>query len=98
YLKDIPSDSRAAKPHGFLKKDAITPERREKIKKLHEIARRRGQSLAQMAIAWVLRHSTVTSALIGASKVEQIDDCVGAINHLEFTDKELKEIERVLAE
>jgi len=98
YLKNIPADSRAAKPHGFLKRDAITAELREKIKKLHEIARRRGQSLAQMAIAWVLRHSTVTSALIGASKVEQIDDCVGAINHLEFTDKELKEIERVLAE
>jgi len=98
YLEDIPADSRAAKPHGFLKKDAITTERREKLKKLNEIAKRRGQSLAQMAIAWVLRHSTVTSALIGASKVEQIDDCVGAINHLEFTDKELMEIERLLAQ
>ncbi|MHB2150275.1 L-glyceraldehyde 3-phosphate reductase [Calditrichota bacterium LG25] len=98
YLKDIPADSRAAKAHGFLRKEDITPERLKKIKKLNEIARARGQSLAQMAIAWTLRYPTITSALIGASRVEQIEDCVAAINHLEFSEKELKEIEKILAE
>ena len=97
YLHEIPADSRAAKPHGFLHKEDITPEKLKKIKELNELARERGQSLAQMAIAWVLRHQTVTSALIGASKVEQIDDCVGALKHLEFGEKELKRIERILA-
>ncbi|WP_456439368.1 L-glyceraldehyde 3-phosphate reductase [Caldithrix abyssi] len=98
YLKDIPADSRAAKAHGFLRKEDITPERLKKIKKLNEMARARGQSLAQMAIAWTLRYPTITSALIGASRVEQIEDCVAAINHLEFSEKELKEIEKILAE
>ncbi len=97
YLKDIPADSRAAKAHGFLRKEDITPERLKKIRKLNEIARARGQSLAQMAIAWTLRYPTITSALIGASRVEQIEDCVAAINNLEFSEKELKEIEKILA-
>ncbi|APF20922.1 aldo/keto reductase [Caldithrix abyssi DSM 13497] len=97
YLKDIPADSRAAKAHGFLSKEDITPERLKKIRKLNEIARARGQSLAQMAIAWTLRYPTITSALIGASRVEQIEDCVAAINNLEFSEKELKEIEKILA-
>jgi L-glyceraldehyde 3-phosphate reductase len=97
YLKNIPPDSRAAKPHGFLRKEDITPERLQKIKKLNELAKQRGQSLAQMAIAWVLRHPAVTSALIGASKVEQIDDGVGALKHLDFSDEELKRIDKILA-
>ncbi|MHB2154334.1 L-glyceraldehyde 3-phosphate reductase [Calditrichota bacterium GD2] len=97
YLKEIPADSRAAKAHGFLRKEDITPERLKKIRKLNEIARARGQSLAQMAIAWTLRYPTITSALIGASRVEQIEDCVAAINNLEFSEKELKEIEKILA-
>ncbi|RLB64536.1 MAG: L-glyceraldehyde 3-phosphate reductase [Deltaproteobacteria bacterium] len=97
YLKNIPPDSRAAKPHGFLRKEDITAERLQKIKKLNELAKQRGQSLAQMAIAWVLRHPAVTSALIGASKVEQIDDGIGALKHLDFSDEELKRIDKILA-
>ncbi len=96
YLKDIPPDSRAAKAHGFLRKEDITAERRKQLQALDKLAKERGQSLAQMAIAWVLRQEPITSALIGASKVEQIDDCVGALNHLEFTEQELKEIEKIL--
>ncbi len=96
YLQGIPEDSRAAKPHGFLQKEAITPERLKKITQLNALAAERGQSLAQMAIAWVLRHPTVTSALIGASRVEQIDDCVGALQKLEFSDKELQRIDKIL--
>lgn len=98
YLKTIPADSRAAKPHGFLRKEDITKERLGKIKRLNDLARQRGQSLAQMAIAWVLRHTTVTSALIGASKVEQIEDGVGALKHLDFSEQELKQIEKILVE
>ncbi len=98
YLKTIPADSRAAKPHGFLRKEDITKERLSKIKRLNDLAHQRGQSLAQMAIAWVLRHPTVTSALIGASKVEQIEDGVGALKHLQFSEQELKQIEKILAE
>jgi len=98
YLRDIPPDSRAAKPHGFLQKDDLTAERIEKIRKLNNIAAERGQSLAQMAIAWVLRHPVVTSALIGASRVEQVDDCAGALQNLSFSDTELKQIEKILEE
>ncbi len=98
YLQGIPEDSRAAKPHGFLQKEAITPDRLKKITQLNALANERGQSLAQMAIAWVLRHPTVTSALIGASRVEQIEDCVGALQKLEFSDKELQRIDKILNE
>ncbi len=98
YLRDIPPDSRAAKPHGFLQKDDLTAERIKKIRKLNEIAAERGQSLAQMAIAWVLRHPVITSALIGASRVEQVDDCAGALHNLSFSDTELKQIEKILEE
>jgi L-glyceraldehyde 3-phosphate reductase len=96
YLKDIPADSRAAKPHGALRPDQITPEKREKVRALNQIAADRGQSLAQMALAWVLRHKGMTSALIGASKVEQIEDAVGALRNLAFTKEELGKIESVL--
>ncbi len=96
YLQGIPADSRANKTHGFLRKSDITLDKMEKVKKLNDLARERGQSLAQMALAWVLRHSVVTSALIGASKVEQIDDCVGAIKNLSFSDKELKMIDKIV--
>lgn len=97
YLNGIPDDARAAKPHGFLKADQVSEDKIAKIRALNEIAQRRGQTLAQMAIAWVLRHKGMTSALIGASKVSQIEDCVGALNHLQFADEELKAIEHVLA-
>jgi L-glyceraldehyde 3-phosphate reductase len=97
YLHDIPPDSRAGKPHGFLKAESITDARRAQIVKLNAIATARGQSLAQMAIAWVLRHSTVTSALIGASRVSQIDNSVVALDGLAFSDEELRGIDEALA-
>ena len=97
YLAGIPAGSRAAKPHGFLKPASITAEKLEKVQKLNEIARTRGQSLAQMALAWVLRHVTMTSVLIGASRVTQIEDAVGSLNNLAFSAEELTQIERILA-
>jgi L-glyceraldehyde 3-phosphate reductase len=96
YLRDIPADSRAAKPHGFLREDQVTEERRAQLVALDAIARARGQSLAQLAIAWVLRHPAVTSALIGASRVQQLEDNVAALDNLALADDELREIERLL--
>ena len=96
YLKGIPADSRAAKPTGFLKTEQVTEERLNQITALNEIAKERGQSLAQMAIAWVLRAGKVTSALIGASRVSQLEDNVKAIENLEFTAEELNKIEDIL--
>ena len=97
YLQGIPAGSRASKPHGFLKPDAITEERRAQIVRLNAIAARRGQSLAQLAIAWVLRHSAVTSALIGASRVSQIEDGVAALDNLTLSNDELREIDEIVA-
>lgn len=94
YLGGIPEQSRAAKPHGFLKREAVTEEKVAQIAQLNELARARGQSLAQMAIAWVLRQPQVTSALIGASRLAQIEDCVGALANLAFTEEELAAIDR----
>lgn len=96
YLQGIPEDSRAASSSQFLSKDEITEEMVQKIKSLNKIAEERGQSLAQMSLAWVLRDHKVTSALIGASKVNQIADCVAALDHLEFTTEELGAIESIL--
>jgi len=96
YLKGIPSDSRAAKSHSFLKPERITDENLAKIQKLNALAQDRGQSLAQMAIAWVLRHNAVTTALVGASRPEQIENSVGVINNLAFSDDELNQIEKIL--
>ena len=93
YLKGIPEDSRAAKPTGFLSADAVTEETMAKVRKLTDIATARGQSLAQMALAWVLRDPRMTSALIGASKVEQIDENVAALSNLDFTAEELAAID-----
>jgi len=98
YLKGIPAGSRASLPHGFLKKENVTDAVMAKVRKLNEIAMARGQSLAQMSLAWVLRLGTVTSALMGASSVVQIRDNVGALSKLEFTGDELKAIEAILAE
>jgi L-glyceraldehyde 3-phosphate reductase len=97
YLRDIPAGSRASKAHGALRPDAITDERRAQLVRLNAIAAERGQSLAQLAIAWVLRHETVTSALIGASRVTQIDDGVTALDNLALSDDELRAIDEVLA-
>ncbi|MDI9546144.1 MAG: L-glyceraldehyde 3-phosphate reductase [Chloroflexota bacterium] len=98
YLGGVPEDSRAAKPHGFLKRDQITEERLSQVRRLNEIAQNRGQTLAQMAIAWVLRHPGMTSALIGASRVSQVEDNVAALNNLDFSADELAAIEAILAE
>ncbi len=96
YLEGIPAGSRAAKPTGFLKVEQVTKDNVEKARLLNDIAKARGQSLAQMALAWVLSRREVTSALIGASKVEQIDDAVGAIKNPSFTSEELKKIDSIL--
>jgi len=96
YLNGIPADSRAASSSIFLQPEDITEEKLVKIRRLDELAKSRGQSLAQLALAWVLRRGRVTSALIGASKVSQIEDCVGVINRLEFSDEELNLIEDIL--
>ena len=96
YLSGIPVDSRAAKPTGFLKESSVTPETLEKVRNLNDIAAQRGQTLAQLALVWILRHSVVTSALIGASKVAQIEDAVGALKNLTLTGEELDSIEAIL--
>jgi L-glyceraldehyde 3-phosphate reductase len=96
YLNGIPADSRAAGNSVFLQPTDITSDKLSKIQQLNQLAAARGQSLAQMALAWVLRGNRVTSALIGASKVSQIEDCVNALNNLEFSQTELTEIERIL--
>jgi L-glyceraldehyde 3-phosphate reductase len=96
YLKGVPAGSRASKPHGFLKPKDITAKKLDKIRRLDKLAGKRGQSLAQLALAWVLRHPVVTSALIGASRVEQIDDAVAALRNLAFSAQELAAIETIL--
>jgi L-glyceraldehyde 3-phosphate reductase len=97
YLKGIPADSRAANPNGFLKREQVTDDKLGKVRGLQELAQARGQNVAQMALAWVLRHSEVNSALIGASRVGHIDDAVGALQNLDFTAEELQTIELILA-
>lgn len=96
YLNGIPEGSRASKPSGFLRPEQITAEKVTKVTQLNEMAKARGQSLAQMSIAWVLRNPVITSALIGASRVSQIDDALGALTHLNFTPIELEQIEAIL--
>jgi len=96
YLKGIPEDSRAAKPDTDLHRDEVTEETLSKVRQLNDLALRRDQSMAQMAIAWVLRNPVVTSALIGASHPEQITDVVGALRNLEFSTEELTNIEEIL--
>lgn len=94
---DIPSDSRAAGGSKFLSKGDVKPELVEKLRKLNQIAEQRGQTLAQMALAWVLREGKVTSALIGASRVEQIEENVKALSNLSFTKDELSLIDDILS-
>ena len=98
YLRGIPDGSRASKPHGFLKPADITDETQSKVKRLNDLAKQRGQTLAQMALAWVLRHKVMTAVLIGASKVEQIEDAIGTLNNLNFATEELQKIELILKE
>lgn len=96
YLAGIPDGSRASKPNTFLKKDQISETSLTKVQQLNAIAQTRGQSLAQMAIAWVLRHKGMTSALIGASRVEQIEANVAALNNLAFSEEELAAIQQII--
>ena len=94
YLKGVPEKSRARGENSSLLKQFLSEANIKRVRALHAIAQKRGQSLAQMAIAWVLRDPRVTSALIGARNVEQLDDSLDALNHLEFSQKELADIER----
>jgi L-glyceraldehyde 3-phosphate reductase len=96
YLGGIPEGSRASKAHGFLKPAHITDDKIAKVQKLNALAQGRGQTLAQMALAWVLRHEGMTSVLIGASKVSQIEDAVGMLSKVEFSGDELQKIENIL--
>ena len=98
YLKGIPSDSRAGRTGTELSREDVSEDKIEKVRKLNQVAQERGQSMAQMALAWVLRKPAVTSALIGASRVSQIEDGVAALNKLEFSKQELAEIEKILEE
>jgi len=97
YLAGIPADSRASRPQGFLRPEHITEDKLAHVRRLQEVAQARGQTLAQMAVAWVLRHAEMTSALIGASRVTQIEDAVSALSNLKFASEELQTIERILA-
>ncbi len=96
YLKGIPEDSRAANPNGFLQKSAVTKDVISKLDKLNNLALKRGQSLAQMALAWVLEKPQVTSVLIGARNVEQLEDSLKCLDCTEFTTEELDKIEEIL--
>lgn len=97
YLNGIPQDSRALKPNSFLNERDVSEEVLGKVAKLNGIAQERGQSLAQMALAWVLRDGKITSALIGASKISQIEENVAALQNLEFSEDELRAIDDILA-
>jgi L-glyceraldehyde 3-phosphate reductase len=97
YLKGIPADSRAAKEHGFLKTNEITTDKLVKIKKLNELAEKRGQSLSQMAIAWLMKKPVITSVLIGVSSVEQLEANLGTLDNTIFNEQELAGIEKILA-
>ena len=96
YLAGIPADSRAANAHGALRADAVTDEKLAQVRRLNDLAQARGQTLAQMALAWVLRHPQVTSALVGASSVAQMEANVAALARLDFAPEELDAIERIL--
>jgi L-glyceraldehyde 3-phosphate reductase len=97
YLGGIPAGSRASKPHGFLRPEHVTDELLVKIRSLNEIAQSRGQSLAQLALAWVLRDQRITTVLIGASSVAQLDDSLACLDRREFSSDELAAIEQTLA-
>jgi L-glyceraldehyde 3-phosphate reductase len=97
YLAGIPADSRAGKPSGFLRPEQVTEDKLGRVRALGNIAEARGQTLAQLALVWVLRHPGMTSALIGASRVAQIEDAVGALTSLELSPEELLRIDAILA-
>ncbi len=98
YLKGIPKNSRAAKKHGFLQKKAITPEKIAQIAQLNALAKERGQSLAQMALSWILKDKRISSVLVGASNPDQLIDSIQCLKNLDFDEKELEQIETILTE
>jgi L-glyceraldehyde 3-phosphate reductase len=97
YLKGIPDDSRAAKPHGFLQESQVNAETLSKISRLNEVAQQRGQTLAQMALSWILKDKRITSVLIGVSKEQQLLDCLECLSNTTFGGDELKRIEEILS-
>ena len=97
YLGGIPAESRAAKPHGFLRASQITEHRLQQVRQLDQLAQARGQTLAQMALAWILKDTRITSVLIGASRPEQLADSLKCLDKLGFSPEELEGIERILA-
>ena len=96
YLKGIPDDSRAHKSSGFLQENQVTPEAVGKAQKLNEVAQQRNQTLAQLALAWLLKDKRITSVLIGVSKLQQLQDCLQAIDNTSFSSEELNKIEDIL--
>ena len=96
YINGIPDGSRASKAHGFLKPAQITDDKLAKVKRLNELAKARNQTLAQLALVWMLRFKAVTSVLIGASRVAQIDDAVGLLNNVSLSAEEVQTIETIL--
>ncbi len=96
YLKGIPEDSRAAREHGFLKKDQITPEKLQQISQLNQLAGQRGQKLAHMALSWILKDKRITSVLVGASRPEQLEDSLKCLANTHFDDDEIIAINRIL--
>lgn len=97
YLDGIPADSRASRPQSFLSPESITSDVLKAIRALNDIARARGQTLAQMSLAWILRNPHITSAIIGASRVSQLDENLDALSNLAFTDEELGRIDEITA-
>jgi L-glyceraldehyde 3-phosphate reductase len=98
YLKGIPADSRAGKPDTYLSREDISQDKLARVRRLNEVAQKRGQSMAQMALAWVLRKPAVTSALVGASRVSQVEDSVATLNRLDFSPEELNQIDHILVD
>jgi L-glyceraldehyde 3-phosphate reductase len=96
YLNGIPEGSRASKATGFLQEGEVTPEKIEKVKKLNKLAQQRGQSLAQMALAWILKDKRITTVLIGASSVAQLDNNLDTLRNTAFTKEELDAMEAIL--
>lgn len=97
YLDGIPEDSRASKSHGFLKKEYITGEKLEKVRELKKIADRRNQSIAQLALTWILRDKRITSVLVGASSSKQLKDTLNLLENITLSGKDLDEIEKIIS-
>ena len=96
YLHGIPEDSRIAKPHGFLKENHLDEATLGKIRKLNDLAQHRGQTLAQMALSWILKDNRITTVLVGASKPAQLSDSLECLKNLQFSGEELQQIETIL--